>query len=238
MPEEIALYRVFIATPGGLEAERRVFTRVLNNYSTAEAIPRQALFFPVGWEDTLAGVGRPQELINQDLDRCDCFVLILWDRWGTPPGGDPRYTSGTEEEFRRAMEHFRDPNHSLKQIVVLFKQVDPQRLQDPGVQLQRVLAFRAELENSRNLLFSTFSEGTELEERLRGELGAWLRKHEVTFTRRAARERARQPDPGATVDRFVAPELVVTPADPAVVILSPPNQDAPDSRQRAGGAGG
>jgi hypothetical protein len=234
MPEEIALYRVFIATPGGLEGERRVFDRVLNNYSTAEAVHRQALFFPVGWEDTLAGVGRPQELINQDLDRCDFFVLILWDRWGTPPGGDPHYTSGTEEEYRRAMEHVRDPKHSLKQIVVLFKQVDAQRLQDPGTQLQRVLEFRKELETNRNLLFSTFTEVAELEEKLRGQLGAWLRQHEATFTRRVARERARLPEPAATVNRFVAPELVVVPTEP----LAPSNEDALNSRQSAGGADG
>jgi hypothetical protein len=78
MPEDIALYRVFIATPGGLETERRVFARTLDRYNIAEAIHRQAMFFPVGWEDTLAGVGRPQSLINRDLDKCDYFVLVLW----------------------------------------------------------------------------------------------------------------------------------------------------------------
>ena len=56
--------------------------QTLNAYNVAEAIPRQAMFFDVRWEDTFAGVGRPQELINRHLEKCDYFVLVLWDRWG------------------------------------------------------------------------------------------------------------------------------------------------------------
>jgi hypothetical protein len=43
-------------------------------------------------------MGRPQSLINEDLKDCDYFVLILWDRWGSP-SGDERYTSATSEEY-------------------------------------------------------------------------------------------------------------------------------------------
>ena len=147
MPEDIVLYRVFIATPGGLEQERRAFAQTLERYNVAEAIPRQASFLPVGWEDTLAGVGRPQTLINEDLNRCDYFVMVLWDRWGTPPGGEhPHHTSGTEEEYRLAMEHFRDPNHPLDKVVVLFKAIeDAKRLRDPEEQLKKVLRFKKKL---------------------------------------------------------------------------------------------
>jgi hypothetical protein len=67
MPEEVAHYRVFVAAPGGLEQERRTFAQTLNKYNEAEAVQRQAWFCPVGWEDTLAGVGRPQACINRDL---------------------------------------------------------------------------------------------------------------------------------------------------------------------------
>src|ERR1035437_5528911 len=103
MPEEVTLYRVFIATPGGLEQERRSFADTLQLYNLEEAIPRQASFLPVGWEDTLAGVGRPQTLINGDLNGGDYFVVVLWNRGGTPRGGDhPHYTLETEEEYAPA----------------------------------------------------------------------------------------------------------------------------------------
>jgi hypothetical protein len=206
MPEEVTLYRVFIATPGGLEQERRSFADTLQLYNLEEAIPRQASFLPVGWEDTLAGVGRPQTLINGDLNRCDYFVMVLWDRWGTPPGGDhAHYTSGTEEEYGLAMEYVRSPKHPLREVVVLFKRIeDAQRLRDPGEQLKKVLRFKEELETSRNLLFSTFRDVSEFEHTLRRHLAGWLRQHDLKSTSRVARE-AKVPLP------YTAPGLVARP---------------------------
>ena len=214
MPEDIILYRVFIAAPRGLDDERQTFARVLNTYSRAEGIDRQALFLPIGWEDTLAGVGRPQSLINEDLDRCDYFVLILHDRWGTPPGGVLQYTSGTQEEFRRAMMQVDDPKCRLQKIVVLFKHIQEERYPDPGEQLQKVLAFKTELERSRNLLYSTFAEPRELEELLRRHLADWLRQHDRTSTTRKSRElaNARAPDRIADVSEpFIADGVIATP---------------------------
>jgi len=99
MPEDIKSYSVFIASPGGLAEERRAFRDAVNECNERDAFQRKVMFRAVGWEDTLAGVGRPQTLINEDIDQCDYFVLVLWDRWGTSPGGAADYTSGTEEEF-------------------------------------------------------------------------------------------------------------------------------------------
>jgi hypothetical protein len=204
LPEDITLYRVFIATPGGLEEERRSFAKTLQLYNLEEALPRQASFLPVGCEDTLAGVGRPQTLINADLKRCDYFVMVLWDRWGTPPSGeDLRYTSGTEEEYRLAMEHVQDKRHPLREVVVLFKEIeDVRRLRDPGDQLKKVLRFKKELESSRKLFFSTFKDLPSFEHTLRRHLAGWLRQHDLKSTARAARE--------AEIPRaYTAPGLVV-----------------------------
>jgi hypothetical protein len=169
------------------------------------------MFLPVGWEDTLGGVGRPQSIINEDLKRCDYFVMVLWDWWGTPPGGDhPNCTSGTEEEYRLAMEHVRDPEHSLSEVVVFFKRIeDGQRLRDPGEQLKRVLRFKKELEADRKVLFSTFADVPEFEELLRRHLAKWLREHDRKSTTQVARE-AKIPQ------SYTAPGLVVsTEASPA-----------------------
>lgn len=215
MPEDIALYRVFIATPGGLDPERRAFVQTLDRYNVAEAMHRQAMFFPVGWEDTLAGVGRPQSLINRDLDKCDYFLLVLWDRWGTPPGGDPQYTSGTEEEYRLAIAHLQDSKHPLSQVIVFFKTIeDPKLLQDPGEQLKKVLAFRKELETSRSILFYAFADIEEFKERLRRHLAEWLREHDRTSTTRMARERVRVPeliDLSEYLSEYIAPGVVAMP---------------------------
>src|SRR5438046_2882905 len=101
MSHDIRAYRIFIASPGGLADERRRFRDVVHRFNDTDAIPRGVLFIPVGWEDTLGGVGRPQSPINEEVRDCDYFLLMLWDRWGSPPDSEAagRFTSGTEEEY-------------------------------------------------------------------------------------------------------------------------------------------
>ena len=62
--------------------------------------------FQLGWEDTLAGIGRPQHIINQELRQCDYFIMILCDRWGSRNDmhGGGGYSSGYEEEYTVARE--------------------------------------------------------------------------------------------------------------------------------------
>src|SRR4051812_35803085 len=99
MPRSIKAYRIFIASPGGLQDVRGAFREVINEYNEAEAIHRCALFTPVGWELTLGGVGRPQSLINEEIKECDLFILVLWNRWGSETDAkNSKYSSGTEEE--------------------------------------------------------------------------------------------------------------------------------------------
>ena len=80
MPEKITAFRVFVASPGGLQEERKAFRDTLQKYNEADGLERGVYFIPVGWEATLGGYGRPQERIDKDLVRCDYFVLLLWDR--------------------------------------------------------------------------------------------------------------------------------------------------------------
>lgn len=180
MPSKISAYRIFIATPSGLHAERKAFRATVHDYNEAEAIPRGVMFIPVGWEDTLAGVGRPQGIINQDLTICDYFVLVLWDRWGTAPdlAGKSKFTSGTEEEFFEAEDCYKDPKLAMRQLVAFFKAVEPSKLSDPGEQLSKVLEFKRALETTKRLLFTTFDEIGGFEQQLRRHLAKWVRDHE------------------------------------------------------------
>jgi hypothetical protein len=78
-------YRVFIASPGGLESERQAFKDILFEQNINEANGRNTHFTPEGWEITISGVGRPQSLINKQIEECDYFILLLHDRWGSSP---------------------------------------------------------------------------------------------------------------------------------------------------------
>lgn len=159
MPSELTCLRVFIASPGGLAKERKAFRNEIQEFNDADAIPRGVLFQPVGWENTLGGIGRPQTFINEDVRRADYFVLLLWDRWGSPPdtsSSSSRFTSGTEEEYQVALECYRTEPNTMRQIVIMFRSVDPQQLSDPGPELQKVLEFRNDIEQKKTHFFHSF----------------------------------------------------------------------------------
>jgi hypothetical protein len=176
MPFPVTAYRIFIASPSGLDDERRRFRDTINEYNESDALERGVLFIPVGWELTLPGLGRPQELINQDLRRCDYCHLVLHDRWGSPSSTTPPFTSGTEEEYVLVRSLIADG--TMRNLVVSFRNVPDERLANPDPQLQQVLDFRVRLEAEKALLFSTYLDLADFERRLRRNLGAWLRDHE------------------------------------------------------------
>jgi hypothetical protein len=183
MPSPVTAYRVFVASPGGLEEERKHFRNVIQSYNEQDAIERGVIFLPVGWEATLGAVGRPQKIINDDVRRCDFFLMLLWDRWGSPPQAESgEYTSGSEEEFGVASECF--TKGTMREIVVLFKDVDPSKLRDPGPELTNVRDFRQVLEREKKLLFETFDEAGAFREKLRRHLARWVRDHEEGGARR------------------------------------------------------
>jgi hypothetical protein len=58
VPSTITAYRIFLATPGGLDTERQKFRDIVNSYNDIDALEKEVLFIPVGWELTLAGSGQ------------------------------------------------------------------------------------------------------------------------------------------------------------------------------------
>jgi hypothetical protein len=62
--QKLEAVKVFIASPGDLSEERKSFPRILEKLNKIKARNMNYLLEPVGWEDTLIGLGRPQELIE------------------------------------------------------------------------------------------------------------------------------------------------------------------------------
>lgn len=150
MPSNLTCYRVFIASPSGMEDERKAFRDAIQEYNEVDAIARGVYFLPVRWEETLGGVGRPQDMINEEIRESDFFLLMLWDRWGSPPDAPPkRYTSGTEEEFHVALECLNDPTRPMAEMIIFFKDIDPTRMDAPDEQLRQVLQFKAKIEREK-----------------------------------------------------------------------------------------
>ncbi len=174
MPRTLTQYRIFIASPGGLEQERERFRTRLLSFTEKHAEPNGALYHPVGWEETLPSAGRPQELINEDLRQCDFAVFVLHNRWGTSSG--PDYTSGTEEEWHVAEKLYEEGK--IRNIMLFFKKVDDAQLKDPGQQLQKVLDFKAKIESGRKYLFKAYSGIDDFDDILEKHLAGFLRDHQ------------------------------------------------------------
>jgi hypothetical protein len=188
VPELLTQYRVFIASPGGLEAERKAFRDAIREYNEMDAERRGVTFRPVGWEATLGRMARPQSLINDEIKSCDYFLLLLWDRWGSSPDapGVDGYSSASEEEFELAVACQADDTLPMQEVMVFFKGVDPKMLADPGEQLKEVQKFKMNLEAEKKHYFMTFDKADEFQRFLNKYLAQWVYAHEQALRKKAA----------------------------------------------------
>ncbi|MBB3061768.1 DUF4062 domain-containing protein [Microbulbifer rhizosphaerae] len=161
MPSTRKIIRAFIASPGDLQEERKAIRHVVDEFNESWANELGYQVELMGWEETVAGFGRPQHLINQDLDRCDLFLGMIWKRWGTPPDHDGEFSSGFEEEFKRSISRCEETG--IPEISLFFKEIPKEFMVDPGDDLKKVLEFREKIIASKKILFQNFSMTRDIE---------------------------------------------------------------------------
>lgn len=104
------VYKVMIASPGDVSAERSIVRELLSEWNVVHADSKRAVLLPIGWETHSVPEmgGRPQEIINkQILGDCDLLIGVFWTRIGTATG---QYASGTVEEIE---EHIKVGNPTM-----------------------------------------------------------------------------------------------------------------------------
>lgn len=146
---------LFLASPGDLKEERRAAKIVCDEFNSLYAGAFGYQFELLGWENTSASWGRPQDRINPDLERCELFVGMVWKRWGTPPDDSGRFTSGFEEEYTLAVER-REKGDDIE-ICIFLKDVDAAEYDDVGAQLKAVTTFREMLGNQKKIYYEGFA---------------------------------------------------------------------------------
>jgi hypothetical protein len=166
MENQLRVFRVFLASPSDLGEERRGAREIVEELNASCSKETDLRIELIGWEDTLPGAGRPQTLINADLDKADLFLGCLWQKMGSPSGALGK--TGFEEEFDRALA--RNQNTGTPEMWLFIKEVDAARTSDPGEQLRRVLEFRKKQEEGKQLLFKEFKDVTSWRELLRSLL--------------------------------------------------------------------
>jgi hypothetical protein len=150
------IVKIFLASPGDLADERKAARTIVDEFNLILADRLNCQIELIGWEQTVSSPGRPQSVINRELEECEFFYGMLWKRWGTAPALDGPYTSGFEEEFRRSFKRYKDAG--VPEIKLAFKTVSSELLLDPGKELQKVLDFRDSLIAQKELLFETFGD--------------------------------------------------------------------------------
>lgn len=102
MTGQVSRIRVFVASPGDVEAERRALTGVVQdvNLILTALVPDSAVLELVKWETHVhPELGRPQGVITDQIGDYDVLIGMMWRRFGTP---STVAASGTEEEVRDA----------------------------------------------------------------------------------------------------------------------------------------
>jgi Domain of unknown function (DUF4062) len=166
------IVKIFLASPGDLQEERQAAKAVVDEFNKQWADRLGIHVELVGWEDTVSRYGRPQELINQELDRCEAFIGIIWKRWGSPPDKGAGYTSGFEEEFERSIKS--KEKSGKPEISLFFKDVDAELLKDPGDDLRKVTAFKNKIIEQKNILFEKFGNRREFEAKARSCITSYV----------------------------------------------------------------
>ena len=138
MAYEAKIYRILIASPLDVEAEREIAVRVIQEWNDLHSYSRKIVLLPLRWETHVApeyGV-RPQEIINKTIvDQCDLVVGIFWTRLGSPTG---EFESGTIEEIQRAAK-------LGKPVMLYFSQREVQLEKIDINQLERLRKFKKEV---------------------------------------------------------------------------------------------
>lgn len=141
MPRTVVAYKVFLASPGDVKEERTIVKKAIDTYNQIHSCDNIKLEL-LCWEDsTHPSFGDyPQDVVNSQIgDDYDVFIGILWTRFGTPT---PKYESGTEEEFYRAYERYKNGGVELM-VYRKDERVSPSRIDVE--QLQKVNNFTSEV---------------------------------------------------------------------------------------------
>ncbi|MDI6645214.1 MAG: DUF4062 domain-containing protein [Methanobacteriaceae archaeon] len=119
MPRKETILRVFVASPNDVKDEREILEDVIREINKVWGKKLGTRFELVRWEtDTFPDIGPDaQEAINEQIDDYDIFIGIMGASFGSPTN---RAGSGTEEEFERAYQKYKENPNQIK-IMFYFK---------------------------------------------------------------------------------------------------------------------
>jgi hypothetical protein len=167
MAKTVTKYSIFVGSPSDLDEERIAIEEVIKELNLTFGAKQNLVLELLKWETHSApGISNthPQELINNDIgDEYDIFLGLLWKRFGTQT---EKAGSGTEEEFNRAVERFKENTVQL-QVLFYFKNAVPKSLKEINAsQLLKIEEFKKSIAKDK-LLYWEFDSCENLKNFLR-----------------------------------------------------------------------
>jgi len=159
--------RVFLACPGDLVSERSRFPALIATVNDLRAHSIGFHLEAVGWERVIPSFARPQEIINRELELADLFVVLFWNRIGSPASKNSSRT-GTVEEFELARRLYAQTERPL--VWIYFRKQTTEK----GDQVEAVLALRKTMEVAKDLFFREYENVEDWEGMFRQHLVAYL----------------------------------------------------------------
>lgn len=174
MPRVLNEITVLVASPSDVSEDRDVVRQVADQLNNDVLRVQGIQLSVISWESHAAPSfgSDPQDVINRQLSDWDIFIGLLGTTFGTPT---PRADSGTEEEFNRAYERWKDDSSSCR-LMVYFSEVAVAPSAIDAEQLAKVQKFRDSLGRLGGLYWTYRSR-----EDLRGSLHDHLMSHVHEF---------------------------------------------------------
>src|SRR5690606_23260325 len=166
MAKKITQYSFFLSSPQDLETERAEISNIIAELNITYAMRKSANIEVLKWETHSApGITETytQNIINNDIgEDYDIFIGMLWQKFGTKT---EFANSGTEEEFMKAVERFK--NGEKIQILFYFKTTPPPSLDQLNLEeLIKIKNFKEYLKKN-NILYGSFNTLEDLQTNLR-----------------------------------------------------------------------
>ena len=180
MPQNITLYKVFVASPNDVPTERELVKKAVDNFNVILSPELNIRLELIRWEThTYPSIGRyPQDAINTQINNeYDIFIGILWNKFGSPT---QEYNSGTEEEFYNALSlHEKDPN-KLKIMMYFNNEGIPLNSIDID-QLSKVRSFKKNI-SDKGCLYREYIGANQFEDFIKDHLILLIRDWKKTET--------------------------------------------------------
>lgn len=109
----LKILKVFISSPSDVYEEREALDEVIRDINNIWRDTLDIMLESKKWEINIPSKitnQNPNDIIINEIGKYDLYIGIMWSRFGSPTNG---YESGTEQEFKIALNQFNENKNPL-----------------------------------------------------------------------------------------------------------------------------